>query len=122
MTSPIVNRAAAHKQPKHHQFVPGLGYIAHDAPPDLPPGANGSKNCAPAPGTKDGTPHDLRVPGGAQTMALVWREGAWHSPTLGKGNRLAWDPAHLSRAGWEYVGPAAEAAAPAKGGRGKRAG
>lgn len=107
MTSPIVSRDEAHKKRTHHQFVPGLGYLAHSGPPDLPPTAKGTMNCAPPAGTKDGSAHVMRPPYGAAEMTMLWVAGeqAWAPSTPGKGNRLAWPPAHLSRAGWEYVGP-----------------
>jgi hypothetical protein len=121
--SPLVNRATAHQKRIHHQFVPGMGYIAHTAAPDLPAGANGTKNCNPPSGTKDGTSHIMQPPGGHPQMAMIWHaaESAWGPTKPGHGNRLAWEPAHLSKAGWEYIGPGdAPVPAPTKGGKGKR--
>lgn len=105
-TLAFVSHEKAHKKPTHHQFVRGLGYVHHGCEPDLPSGARGSKNCAPPEGTKDGTVHLLQPPGSAPPMKMVWiaAEKAWKSQIAGRGNRLAWTPAHLSRAGWSYVG------------------
>jgi hypothetical protein len=117
--SPIVSRATAHQKRTHHQFVAGLGYIAHEGPPELPPAAQGTKNCQPPSGTADRSVHVMQPPGGAGTMLMVWHaDGAWGPIKPGQGNRMAWEPSHLSRAGWEYVGPAD--GAPARG-KGKRA-
>ena len=105
--SPLVNRNTAMQKPTKHQHLRGLGYLAHDGPPALPSGANGNKNCKPPSGTADGTRHILQPPGGHKRMELIWMaaHSAWSHPT-GKGNRLAWTCDHLSRAGWEYIGPA----------------
>ena len=107
MTDPFVSRAEAHRKMTHHQYVDGLGFLAHSGPPELPAAAQGSKNCAPPSSTKDGSPHLLRPPGGHPDMILLWvaAENAWRSTHPGKGNRLAWTTDHLSKAGWEYVGP-----------------
>jgi len=116
--SPIVRRATAHQKRTHHQFVPGLGYVAHEAPPDLPAVAKGDKNCEPPASVRDGSVHIMKPPGGHPPMAMTWIAGerAWASRPPNRGNRLAWTPAHLSSAGWEYVGPEV---APPKG-RGRR--
>lgn len=102
----IVPRQTAQAKPTHHQFVTGLGYVRHDGPPPLPRGAQGSKNCKPAPKTEDGSVHTLRIPGGRVVREMVWHASAqaW-GPARGQGNRMAWSPEHLSKAGWEYVGP-----------------
>ena len=107
MTSPIVSRERAHQKRTHHQFVPGIGYLAHDGPPELPKGCNGTKNCAPPAGTKDGTFHIMRPSHGASPIQMIWvaAENSWASTKPEKGNRLAWTVDHLKRAGWEYVGP-----------------
>ena len=107
MTSPFVTREHAHQKRTHHQYIDGLGYMAHEGPPELPAAAQGAKNCVPPEGTKDGTAHLLQPPGGHPQMILLWveAEGAWASRHPGKGNRLAWTTDHLMRAGWEYVGP-----------------
>ena len=107
MSSPLVSREEAHKLRTHHQFVPGIGYLRHAGAPTLPADAKGTKNCAPPAGTKDGTVHMLRTPTGAPPIAFVWiaAEQAWATANPLKGNRLAWAPAHLQRAGWEYIGP-----------------
>lgn len=104
----IVRRRDAMKQPTQHQFVPGFGYVAHGTAPELPRGANGTKNCEPLPGTKNGSRHLLRPPTGTSPMVFTWiaAEHAWASARPEKGNRLAWTAAHMTRAGWEYVGPA----------------
>ena len=51
----------------------------------------------------------LRPPNGAPPMEMVWHAGerAWGPMRPDKGNRMAWTPDHLSKAGWEYVGPKA---------------
>lgn len=107
MPSLTVSRGEALRKRTQHQFIPGLGYIAHGSAPDLPKAANGNKNCEPIPGTADGSIHLLRPPTGAPPLALVWiaAERAWASLKPEAGNRLAWLTGHLSRAGWEYVGP-----------------
>lgn len=105
----LVTQAHAHRAKTRHQFVPGLGHVAHQGPPDLPPGANGTLNTKPPAGTADGSIHLLRPPTrGAKPMpfCLVAAERAWASLKPGAGNRLAWPTEHLMRAGWEYVGPA----------------
>lgn len=109
MTSPLVSRREAVKDPTRHQMIPGLGYLAHSGPPELPAATKGEKNCAPPPGTAHGSRHVLRPPGGHSPMILSWLEGHGWSHPHGKGNRLAWSAEHLSRAGWEYVGPEPEA-------------
>ena len=107
MTTPFVSRHTAERHRTHHQFVPGLGYLEHEEAPDLPAAACGSANCSPAANTKDGSRHVLQPPGGHPAMVLIWvaAESAWAPLNPAKGNRMAWTPAHLSRAGWEYVGP-----------------
>ena len=104
----IVKRSVALKSPIRHQLVPGLGYVAHEDEPELGPQYHGKKNCKPADGTPDKTMHLLRPPGGHPPMGMVWvqKDGAWASQMPGKGNRLAWSTAYLSKVGWEYVGPA----------------
>ena len=108
MASPLVSRKVALKNRTHHQFIPGIGYLAHDGPPELPAEMSGGKNCEPPSGSKDGSAHMIRPPNGAAPMAFLWAAGekAWASPRPEAGNRLAWAPTHLSRAGWEYGGPA----------------
>src|ERR1700674_5287905 len=102
-----VTRETAHQKRIHHQFIAGLGYVAHSAPPDLPQTARGNKNCNPPTGTQDGTLHLMQPPTGAPPIAMVWlqREQAWASTNIARANRLAWPVTHLSRAGWEYSGP-----------------
>lgn len=110
--SPFVSRAEAMKRPTHHQFIVGVGFLAHSAPPDLPDDARGDKNCAPPERTQhEGSLHVLQPPGDHPPMTLIWsvEHGAWIHPVLGRGNRVAWTPDHLSKAGWEYVGPAKKA-------------
>lgn len=104
----VVNRPAAHQRKTGHQFVPGLGYVAHQGPPPLNPRANGTKNCDPPQGTRDGSVHLLRPPNGHPPITMVWiaMERAWASRMPERGNRLAWPTSHLRRAEWEYIGPA----------------
>lgn len=103
----IVKRSTAVKAMLRHQFVPGLGYVAHEGEPELGPEYNGKANCAPAPQTATDTLHLLRPPGGHPPMTMRWvaKESAWAPTVQGKGNRLAWSHGYLSRAGWEYIGP-----------------
>jgi hypothetical protein len=105
MTLPIVPRAVAEQAKVRHQFVPGLGYLAHSGPPELGPQHNGNLLCAPLPSAQDGSRHMLKPPG-YPPMQMVWsaRECAWAHPA-GKGNRMAWPVDHLSRAGWAYLNP-----------------
>jgi hypothetical protein len=105
----LANRKQALASPTRHQFVPGVGYIAHAGPPPLPVGANGSKNCDPLEGTA-ASMHLLQPPGGHPKIAMKWLPAAkaWASPKPGKGNRLAWPAAYLQKAGWAYVGPTKE--------------
>ena len=112
MTSPLVSREQALAKQTHHQFIKGIGYLAHAGAPDLPTTARGSKNCSPPAGTKSGFVGLLKPPTGADPLRLVWitAEGAWASPRPDKGNRMAWSTTHLQRAGWEYIGPADAAA------------
>lgn len=109
MTSPIVNKAAAHQRMTHHQFLPGIGYLAHGGAPDVPAGIKGGRNCKPPSGTRDGSVHLLRsAHHGSADKRFRWvaAEGAWASLKPAAGNRLAWTAEHLSAAGWEYSGPA----------------
>jgi hypothetical protein len=103
---PLVDRKTALKKRTNHERIPGMGYLVHSGPPDLPADASGNQNCAPPAGTVDGSAHVLKPPGGAKPMRMVWigAEKAWAHPA-GKGNRLAWPTDHLMRAGWKYVGP-----------------
>lgn len=105
--SPLVSRATAMGKQTHHQFIKGVGFLAHSGPPDLDPVHNGKKNCAPKAGTAAGSRHWLRPGNGAPDMVMIWipTETAWASTKPEKGNRLAWPLEHLSRAGWEYVRP-----------------
>jgi hypothetical protein len=107
----LVNRSTAMQRRTHHQFMPGLGYVAHSGPPDLPPGANGKANCDPPAGTADGSVHVMQPPRPHPPMLMVWiaAEKAWASQRPERGNRLAWPPGHLSKAGWEYDSPATAA-------------
>lgn len=104
----MVPRSVALSRLTHHQFVAGMGYVAHGMAPELPPDANGSKNCAPPAGTADGSVHLMRPPTGADPVRMIWTptEGAWAAEIPQKGNRMAWSTEHLMRAGWEYGGPA----------------
>lgn len=101
----VSTRSIALRRRTHHQFVPGIGYIAHAGPPELPPTANGRENCAPPGGTEDQSLHLLKPPGGAPPLAMVWHAGerAWGALKPEKGNRLAWSTDYLMRAGWKYV-------------------
>lgn len=107
MTSPVVSRKEAIGKPTHHQFFPGLGYIKHSGPPELPVTANGNKNCLPPAQTANGSRHLIKPPTGGPAVIMVWNvlEKAWASTRPEKGNRLAWPASYLSRAGWAYVGP-----------------
>lgn len=105
----VTERQAKSAKTKH-SFVPGIGYIAQAEPPKFLPHPEGGKNCAPPAGTNDGSRHTLRSPGGKvagieKTFLWVAAEQAWEPSIMG-GNRLAWTADHLSKAGWEYVGPA----------------
>lgn len=112
--STIVPRRDALQKQTHHQFVPGFGYIAHGGAPVLPKGSNGTKDCNPPEGTADGTVHLLRPPNGDDPMAFRWiaAERAWGTMRLDRGNRIAWAPDHLMRAGWAYVSPSKAHPAP----------
>ncbi len=105
--SPLVPRSDALQKRTHHQFVRGIGYLAHSGPPELPDTARGTKNCEPAPGTKNGSVHLMRPPTGAAPLKMVWiaKERAWASAVPDRGNRLAWSTNHLMRAGWVNAGP-----------------
>lgn len=106
--SPLVSRPEAHARPTHHQFIRGIGFLKHSGVPELPPGANGAKNCRPPPKTADGSLHMLQPGNGHPAVKMKWlaAHAAWGSLKPAKGNRLAWPVDHLSKAGWEYVGPA----------------
>lgn len=107
MPDVIRSQQQAHKARTKHQFVPGIGYLEHSGAPDIRPHPAGGKNCDPAPGTADGSLHTMRPPNGHPPMMMMWiaAEKAWASRQPERGNRLAWSTAHLSKAGWEYVGP-----------------
>jgi hypothetical protein len=88
------------------QYVAGQGFIDHGGPPPLPDGAVGdAATCSPPGDATDGSVHVLATPGAASEMRMVWHaaEGAWGPEIFGKGNRLAWTPAHLAAAGWRYL-------------------
>lgn len=104
-TAFLVTRDIAHRRPTHHQLIRGLGYIVHAGPPDLPDGCDGKENCEPPKGTIDGTLHLMQPPGAHPPLTMIWnaRERAWSSLNPERGNRLAWSPAHLSKAGWAYM-------------------
>ncbi len=108
MASPVVDRATAMGRRTHHQFLPGIGYIAHSGPPALPDRPPGTKSCKPPAGTKDGSVHLMKPGTGGPPIRMLWiaGEGAWASLKIGKGNRLAWSAAFLTAAGWEYGGVA----------------
>ena len=88
----VVGKREAHQKKTHHQLIVGVGYIAHSGAPELPAGANGSKNCDPPAGAKDGSLHLLRPPNGHPPLAFRWitAEQAWESVQPERGNRLAW--------------------------------
>jgi hypothetical protein len=111
--SPIVSRKTALQRRTAHQFIPGIGYVAHAEPPEFAPHPVGGKNCDPGAGAADGSVHVLRPPNGHPEMRMVWvaAERAWAPERADRGNRLAWTISHLSKAGWEYVGPAKPAKA-----------
>lgn len=104
---PVASRKQAMMKQTHHQFVDGIGYVAHSGPPALLPSHFGSKNCKPPTDTVDGTMHMLQPPGKAPPMAMRWikNEHAWASPKMA-GHRLAFTCEHLMKAGWAYIGPA----------------
>ncbi len=118
----LVSRKSALAKQTHHQLVPGLGYLPHAGPPDLPPDAIGNKNCKPPLNTADGSEHILQPAGGHPPMKMTWvaAESAWASMKPGKGNRMAWTCDHLSKAGWEYLSPAPPPV-PSSKGKAKRA-
>jgi hypothetical protein len=103
-----VSRSVAMKAQTRHQFVMGLGYIEHSAPPEIPATAKGGKGCHPDAAAADGSVHVLKPSHGAAEMKMRWvaAEKAWAAIKPGSGNRLAWTSDFLSAAGWEYVGPA----------------
>lgn len=104
---PIVSRRDAMKRQIAHQHVPGMGYIVHSGPPDLPAEYPvGSKSCDPPAAAADGSVHLLKAPQG-KTVPLRWiaTERAWAALKTDAGNRMAWPIGFLSRAGWAYVGP-----------------
>lgn len=104
-----IRRAEALKKQTGHQFVPGIGYIAHPEEPLGPDGKripahpNGNKNCTPPASTADKSMHVLRHAGGANhVMRWVAVEKAWSPLRPGDGNRMAWSIDYLSKHGWEY--------------------
>jgi len=106
--SPIVSRSEAEQRPTHHQFVPGIGYIVHSGPPEMPQGRSGAgKPCKPPQGTEDGSLHFLQPPNQHPKMPMRWlaKHHCWAPMRHGQGNRLAWSDEHLSAAGWAYMRP-----------------
>lgn len=100
-------RDQAMKRRTAHQFVAGLGYVAHAEMPVPPANAAGGQNCEPPAKAADGSRHLLKhVGGGSRTFTWVAAERAWAPIKHGEGNRLAWTVDYLSKAGWEYVGKA----------------
>lgn len=105
--SPLVSRREAMKNPTSHQFIKGLGYLAHTEPPEIPLGTRPSTGCTPPTGTPDGSLHLLQPPGTRPKMTFKWlmRDSAWQAIPI-RGNRIAWTADHMKRAGWSYAGPA----------------
>jgi hypothetical protein len=101
------SKVAADRNPTHHQFEPGNGYVNHGGPPQIPNPVLIKKNCVPKANAQDGSEHQLRAPTGA-IVVLKWlpTHQAWGSPSIDRGNRLAWTADYLSNAGWEYMKPA----------------
>ena len=86
-----------------HSFLPGVGYLRHEA--QLPKGPLVGRTCAPPPGTPNGSAHLLQPPKvGSLPLAFTWVEAerAWSRPG---GFRLAFSEAHLASHGWTYVRP-----------------
>ena len=105
---PLVTRSEAMKRQTAHQHLQGMGYIFHAGEPELPPGMPiGSKPCGAPAGAADGSLHVLEAPQGAEIrMRWVAAESAWAPLKSHAGNRMAWTPSYLSRAGWAYLRPA----------------
>jgi hypothetical protein len=99
----FVNRTEAMRDPTRHQYVEGIGYVAHSGAPEFAP-VRAPKNCAPPAKTADGSHHMLKPPSGGKPIMMVWwaKHRAWATIHPGKGNRLCWTTDHLSKAGWEY--------------------
>lgn len=108
----VVNKSTALARKTHHQFCPGIGYVAHSGPPELQPGSNGSANCIPAATAADGTLHLMQPPQGHPPITMRWVavERAWESLQPERGNRLAWPADYLRKVGWAYLRPAISAA------------
>jgi hypothetical protein len=103
----FVNRAAALKNPTHHQFIVGVGYLNHGCEPDVPASYPSSKTCHPASDAADGSSHWLKPSHNAPPMQLIWiaSHKSWRTAHPGKGNRMAWTADYLARAGWSYQKP-----------------
>jgi hypothetical protein len=94
---------AARANPTQHQIKgSGKGYILVGNEPAIPAGIKSLPPVLPRPGSMPGTLHRLNNSGGSQTI-LRWDGMRWWHPTSPTmGNRMAWTPAHLGKAGWSY--------------------
>jgi hypothetical protein len=106
----VVPRETAMRDPTRHQFIAGLGHVAHEGVPEVPLGAALSPpdRAHPPAGAADGSRHLLNPPNGGKSIAFEWLavHQAWKSERPEAGNRLAWPATFLSRAGWTYKGAA----------------
>jgi hypothetical protein len=92
----------ARQSPSTHSMRPGVGFINHDAEPKIPAGIKAKHPVKPSKEAKNGSLHYLDSPGGSRVL-MRWDGSTWASglsPLLG--NRIAYKPEFLGRAGWSY--------------------
>lgn len=96
----------AQRSPHTHSFRPGTGYVDHGREPELANSVKNAAPCAPVGPSLPGTIHVLK-PAGGGTIEMRWTGKFWESPhSPSKGNRIAFTPDYLGRAGWSYLKPA----------------
>lgn len=102
--------AAAASAKTTHSWIPGRGYVAHDATDRLAMGRHRSSCVAPTQ-PADGSIHLLFPPGGGWSLAFRWieNERAWEPENAGlaikRGRRLAFTADYLGSHGWKYDQP-----------------
>lgn len=93
--------ATALRRPHHHQKMRGGPYLDLGCEPEIPPGIKPLAPVMPPAGTPELSRHELVARGGAPIM-MRWVDGRWMPKDAHAGNRMAFTPEYLGRAGWAY--------------------